>query len=179
MYVVLDAGDKTIIISIEMTLDEQYHTEDAITDFFAQTCTTRSACDAKALELASDKVVPVAIQGVCSYTGPELEYVVQFRLKSLELSLDTTILASQIYGSLIPRVDFYGMLGGNDDQADKKEPLLVYAMSRMRGISHLDFILANGYPENSETNFTSRRNLMIDIARYVTLCMNVFSAAMT
>lgn len=58
------------------------------------------------------------------------------------------------------------MLGENDDQAaDEKEPLLVYVMSRLRGITHLDFILANERPDNAEENFAARRNLMKDIAR--------------
>ena len=40
-------------------------------------------------------------------------------------------------------------------------------MDRMRGISHLGFILKYGYPQNSESNFAARKNLMTDIARYV------------
>ena len=46
----------------------------------------RLACDNFARERLSRNVVPVAVQGVCSYTvyaGPNAEYVVQFRLASL------------------------------------------------------------------------------------------------
>ena len=159
---------------------EEYFLSNTIHKFFTQTSTTRSACDAKALELVhgGTEVIPVAIQGVCSYTvyaGPKLEHVVQFRLKSLELTPETANLASRIYGCLVPSVEFCGLLGENNDNVKtdkKKKPLLIYVMDRMRGISHLDFILANGYPENSEANFAARRNLMTDIARYVDLCMS-------
>lgn len=154
-----------------MAVSEEYSQDGAIAEFFTQTSTTRSACDTKAVELTRGKVVvPVVVQGVCSYSvyaGPELEFVVQFRLKSLKLEPETANLARVIYGSLAPSVEFHGMLGEDDDKVDKKkEPLLVYVMTRMRGISHLDFVLASEYPNNSEERFVSRRNLMTDIARY-------------
>lgn len=165
-----------------MVVYEEYSVEDAFGEFFTQTFTARSACDAKASQLVGGEVVPVDIQGVCSYTvyaGPKLEYVVQFRLKSLELKLETATLASKIYGPLVPRVDLHGLLEESDDRTDQKEPLLIYVMSRMPGISHLDYILANGYPENSKANFASRRNLMTDIARFVASCVDFFMAIMT
>lgn len=152
-----------------MPVSEEYSRDHAIAGFFTQTCTTRSACDSRALELVGGKVVPVEVQGVCSYSvfaGPELKHVVQFRLESLKLDPKTATLARQVYGSLAPSVQFHGALGGEGDKAEK-EPLLVYVMDRMRGISHLDFILTYGFPENSEPNFASRKNLMTDIARYV------------
>lgn len=119
------------------------------------------------------KVVPVDIQGVCSYSvyaGPKLEYVVQFRLQSLKLNLETAALAREIYGPLAPSIEFHGTLGEKVTSANKKEPLLAYVISRIRGITHLDFVLANGYPENSEKSFVSRKNLMTDIARYAIIC---------
>jgi hypothetical protein len=150
-----------------MPVSEEYSRDHAIAEFFTQTCTTRSACESKALELVGGKVVPVEVQGVCSYSvyaGPELEHVVQFRLESLKLDPQTATLARQVYGSLAPSVQFCGALGEGDKA--EKEPLLVYVMDRMRSISHLDFILSYGFPENSESNFASRKNLMTDIARY-------------
>ncbi|KAF2433742.1 hypothetical protein EJ08DRAFT_706182 [Tothia fuscella] len=149
----------------------EYSWEHAIAEFLTQTCTTRSVCESKALELVGGKIRPVEVQGVCSYTvyaGPKLEHVVQFRLESLKLDPKTATLARQVYGSLAPSVQFHGVLEGEGDEAEK-EPLLVYVMDRMRGISHLDFILTYGFPENSESNFASRKNLMTDIARFMAL----------
>ena len=66
-----------------MSGSEEYSRDAAIAEFFDQTRTTRASCDSKALELVGGNVVPVDVQGVCSYTvytGPQLKYVVQFRL---------------------------------------------------------------------------------------------------
>ncbi|KAH9908934.1 hypothetical protein F4778DRAFT_714669 [Xylariomycetidae sp. FL2044] len=49
------------------------------------------------------------------------------------------------------------------------EPLYVYSMSRLRGITHLDFILAHGFPENSPDNRAWRENLIRDIAHFLAL----------
>lgn len=111
-------------------------------EFFTRTSATREACDIKATELARGKVIPVTVQSNCSYSvyaGPELEFVVQFRLKSLILKSEITTLAREIYGFLAPNVSFHGQQGD-----DGREPLFVYVMSRIQGISHLDFVLANG-----------------------------------
>jgi hypothetical protein len=78
----------------------------------------------------------------------------------LVLKSDTAALAREIYGSLAPETSFHGQVG------DGKEPLFVYVMNLIRGISQLDFILAHGFPENSEDNFLWRKNLMSDLARY-------------
>ena len=101
---------------------------------------------------------------MCSYTvyaGPELEYAVQFRLESLALKTKTTSLAVEVYGSLAPKVSFEGKLGGDG----AKEPLYVYLMSRVRGITHLDFILAHDSPANYPENQAWRKNLIGDVAR--------------
>lgn len=158
-----------IISSTHMSDSEEYSREAAIAEFFNQTCATRASCDSRALYLVGGKVVPVEVQGVCSYTvyaGPHLKYVVQFRLKSLKLDIETAALATEVYGSLSPTVRSNGELGSEGDDAGK-EPLLVYVMDRMQGLTHLDFILKYGYPQNLESNFAARKNLMTDIARYV------------
>lgn len=148
------------------TTHSDYSVDAEIEVFFQKTSATRLECDARARELTGGEVVPVAVQGVCSYTvyaGPELEYVVQFRLKSLVLRTEVTSLATAIYGPLVPKVSFEGKVGEDGD----KEPLFVYLMSRLRGVTHLDFILARGFPENSPGNLSWRRNLMGDVAQYV------------
>jgi hypothetical protein len=143
----------------------EYSVVSEIEGFFKKTSATRAACDARATELAGENVVPVDVQGVCSYSvyaGPELEYVVQFRLESLALRTEVTSLATEVYGSLAPKVSFEGKVGDGG-----KEPLYVYLMSRVRGMTHLDFILAHGFPENSPDNFSWRQNLIGDIAQCV------------
>jgi hypothetical protein len=88
--------------------------------------------------------------------------------KSLQLRPDIAQLAREIYGSLAPEVSFHGQLGDENEDVDSgKEPLLLYVMSRVRGVSHLDFVLAHGLPPNATENFTWRRNLIEDVARYI------------
>lgn len=145
----------------EHSLDQELLT------FFAQTSATRSECDALAHELVGGNAVPVPVQGVCSYTvyaGSEEESVVQFRLKSLDLRQETGRLARETFGNLAPDVSFKGQIGVENNG---KEPLLVYVMSRVKGVSQLDFILARDEDENSAEWFGWRRNLMADVARFV------------
>lgn len=156
------------------TTYEEYSVASEIEAFFKKISATRAACDNRAIELAGGNVFPVDIQGACSYSvyaGPELEFVVQFRLKSLALGTKVTSLATEIYGSLVPEVTFNGKVGDGE-----KEPLYVYLMSRMRGMTHLDFILEHGFPENSSENLVWRRNVIGDIAQHV-FTVNILSRA--
>lgn len=53
----------------------------------------------------------MTVQGKCSYSvysGPEFEFVVQFRLKSMMLKSEIVVLAREIYGSLAPNASFHG-----------------------------------------------------------------------
>ncbi|KZF19139.1 hypothetical protein L228DRAFT_241817 [Xylona heveae TC161] len=155
----------------------EYSLKAAIDEFFSQTSATREACDSMAKNLVGGKgkPVPIAVQGNCSYTvyaGPELEFVVQFRLDSLKLDSEISILASKLYGSLVPNISFHGEIGGDNGQLrgdNGKEHVLVYVMNRIRGVSHLDFILENGFPENSEKTFAWRDTLLRDIACFFAL----------
>ena len=106
----------------------------------------------------------MTVQGDYSYSvyaGPETKFVVQFRLKSSMLKSEIVTLAQEIYGFLAPNASFHGQLGD-----DSKEPLFAYVMNRIQGISYLDFVLANGFPENPDENFVWRKTLMSDVARY-------------
>ena len=130
--------------------------------FFEQTSATRVDCDAKAINLVGGNVVPVAIQGACSYSvyaGPSQEFVVQFRFESLPLDTDVVNLAAKIYGSLAPTVTYKGTLG------EGAQPLHTYVMTRIPGITYLDFILAHGHPSDSQYNVACRKTLIIDIAQ--------------
>ncbi|OJD23110.1 hypothetical protein ACJ73_05542 [Blastomyces percursus] len=146
----------------------EYSVEREIDEFFKKTSATRAACDSYAKEHLGGDVIPVAVQGVCSYTvyaGPKAEFVVQFRLKSLMLEMETVNLARTVYGHFAPQVTFKGPIG---KEIDGKEPLYIYVMARIGGISYLDFLLThNGHvPENSPTFSSWRKNLVTDIARF-------------
>ena len=74
----------------------EYSLNIAIAEFFSQTSASRELCDTNAKTLFGGKVVPVTVQGNCSssvYAGPEFEFVVQFRLKSLMLESEIVFLA--------------------------------------------------------------------------------------
>ncbi|KAI1182894.1 hypothetical protein F5B17DRAFT_418586, partial [Nemania serpens] len=151
------------------TIYPEYSVDAEIEAFFKKTSAIRAACDERARELAGGNVVAVDVQGACSYTvyaSPQLEYVVQFRLESLALKTEISSQASEVYGSLVPTVSFEGKIG---DEEGEGEPLYIYLMSRMRGVTHLDFILADGFPENSPANFTTRKNLIGDVAHFMSL----------
>ncbi|KAK4120002.1 hypothetical protein N657DRAFT_684004 [Parathielavia appendiculata] len=64
----------------------------------------------------------------------------------------------------VPQASFEGVVGDG-----KKEPVYVYVMGRVRGITHPDFILKNGYPEDSPDNLRWRKNLIGDVARFMAL----------
>ena len=145
--------------------NQSYSVVEEIIEFFNKSKAAQSCCDAKAQEIVGGVATPVAVQGVCSYSvyaGPKHEFVVQFRLKSLGLNMDTSTLAYNIYGPLVPTASYHGEIG---DDVDDREALSIYVMSRIDGISHLDFILAHNLPENSPEYSLWRENLIGDFAR--------------
>jgi hypothetical protein len=146
-----------------------YAVNEEIAAFFCKTTATQVECEARARQLtSSDRIEAVAIQGVCSYTlyaGDNLEYVVQCRYKSLALNMETCRLATEIHGKLVPTVTYHSSLGSDGD--DGKEPLLVYLMSRMPGITQLDFVLESCFLQEEEAFFPLRQNFIGDIAWYV------------
>ena len=75
-------------------------------------------------------------------------------------------LARSIHGCFAPHIAFRGEIG---EEAEGRESLCVYFMDRIRGISYLDFILANisRAPENSHEFSAWRRTLVTYIAMYV------------
>ncbi|KAJ6115947.1 hypothetical protein N7523_006364 [Penicillium sp. IBT 18751x] len=148
-----------------------YNFDHQIAEFFEKTSATRQACDAFAKEHLGGDVVPVPIQGECSYTvyaGVDAEYVVQFRLKTLELNMKTSSLAREIYGNYAPEVSCRGSIG---EDTEDKDLLYVYVMSRVQGISYLEFILKHsGEVRESSPDFSLwRRHLMVDFAKFFAL----------
>lgn len=162
--------------------DQNYSVEQEIADFFStKTTVSRNSCDEFAKKLIVEKstsgststntvqleIVPT--QGVCSYTlyagnNSSLDWVVQFRLKSLALPMETMERARRVYGGLVPEVSLRGEMGGGDGDDDGRENLVVYVMPRMRGISRLEYILANGFPEDGEKICEARERLVGDVA---------------
>lgn len=166
--------------------DQNYNVEQEIANFFStKTRVARISCDEFAKKLFVEKstdtstvrleIVPT--QGVCSYTvyagtnnSSSLDWVVQFRLKSLALPLETMERARRVYGGLVPEVSFRGEIGGSDGNGngngndDGRENLVVYLMPRMRGISRLEYILAHGFPEDGEKICEARERLVGDVA---------------
>lgn len=51
-----------------MSAYPEYALDIAIAEFFSQTSATREVCDTKAKDLVGGKVVPVTVQGNCSYS---------------------------------------------------------------------------------------------------------------
>ena len=98
------------------------------------------------------------------YAGTTLGSVIQFRVKSLALPMETMEFAHQVYGKLVPEVALHGRMG-EDDANDGRKALIVYAMPRTQGISRLDFILAYGYPEDTPKICDARLTLIKDVAR--------------
>lgn len=146
-----------------MSVYVNYSLDASIADFFTKTSVTREVCDVKAASLVGGCIIPVPVQGSCSYTvygGLQSEFVVQFRLESLPLNLRIAALARKIHGNLAPATTYHEQLGDIN-----QEPVFVYSMDRIRGLSYLEFYLANKYAANSEENFSLRANLIVDLAR--------------
>ncbi|KAM3510857.1 hypothetical protein MY11210_005519 [Beauveria gryllotalpidicola] len=151
-----------------------YDVDEEVAAFFKKTTASRAGCQEKARSLTgSDRVLQIPIQGDSSYSmyaGAELEYVVHCRLRSLALRTDMYDLATEIYGPLVPAFQLHGELGSSDvdDEAKNggKEPLLVYLMPRLPGITQLDFALSRKVAESSPEFFPSRQNFFTDVASF-------------
>lgn len=72
----------------------------------------------------------------------------------------------------MPRVSYEGEIGKGEEDEDcsgkEKEPLCVYMMDRVKGVSQLDFILEHNTDgrDNTPEWFSWRKNLITDVARY-------------
>ena len=142
----------------------EYSLKKQIAVFFEKTSTTREACDERAASLVGGPILPATVQGDCSYTvygGDDSQFVVQFRLQSQSLRLQTVALARKIHGNLAPTTTYHGQLGENTNQ----ETVSMYSLDRIPGISYIEFILTNTHGQASEENVSLRVGLMTDLAR--------------
>lgn len=139
-----------------------YNLEEQIAEFFSESSATREACDAYAKEHLGGDVTPVPIQdsSYSVYAGPNAELVAQFRPKSLQLNIELVDIARTIHGSLVPRVEFKGTLG---EEEDGKEPLYIYVMNRIPGVSYLEYKLARPAPDAEF--YPNRKTFMVDVAK--------------
>ncbi|OTA52634.1 hypothetical protein K449DRAFT_402441 [Hypoxylon sp. EC38] len=79
----------------------EYSANVEIISFFKMSVTC-SECNERARELVRGSVVPGLVQGVCNYlvhAGGDLEYVIQFRLRSSALETETATTARKVYGA--------------------------------------------------------------------------------
>ncbi|KAM3453992.1 hypothetical protein NHJ6243_009004 [Beauveria neobassiana] len=151
-----------------------YNVEEEIAAFFKKTTASRANYEEKARSLTgSDRVLAIPIQGSSSYSmyaGASLEHVVQCRPRSLALKMDMYDLARNIHGPLVPAVQSHGELGGSDAneeaQNDGREPLVVYLMTRLPGVTELDFALSRNVSQDCPEFFPFRQNLFTDLASF-------------
>lgn len=71
-------------------------------------------------------------------------------------------LVSEVYGALTRKISKEGTVG-NEIETEGKEPLVVYLMPRMPGITYLDFILEHDLPQDEWG--VLRQNFMRDAAQ--------------
>ncbi|KAB8748955.1 hypothetical protein FH972_026506 [Carpinus fangiana] len=106
------------------------------------------------------------MQGHCSYTvfaGPNQKYVFQFRLQSLFLDLQLVEQAREVYRDLVPETTFHGLLGGI---GEAHEPVLVYKMTRVPGVSYIEAQITTPHPPDSPERRLWRSTIVEDFARF-------------
>ncbi|RAL06174.1 uncharacterized protein BO80DRAFT_420477 [Aspergillus ibericus CBS 121593] len=145
--------------------------QNEIDTFFTPTTASISDCHRIAETHLGSAIIPVDTQGTCSYTVRAENndaYIVQFRLASSQLDVQKMDLARTIYKDLVPSITHKGQIGNT---TETKQPLHIYLMTRIKGISYLEFILehTSQLSENSPEFFAWRRNYVVDIARFFAL----------
>lgn len=93
---------------------------------------TSKQCDQIAERIAGGPVVPVSVQGLCSYTvlaGPKQDIIVQFREEGVApLKVDELSRAYEIHGKIVPKSTLHGEIG----------PLKVWVMPKIPGEAYVD-----------------------------------------
>ncbi|OIW32976.1 hypothetical protein CONLIGDRAFT_160123, partial [Coniochaeta ligniaria NRRL 30616] len=114
-------------------------------------------------------------QGYCSYTLCISDsQIIQFRPGRHQLNTTLSLLAREVYGVLAPETRFLGVLpvpfdptSGDDDHRPPPEPMFVYAMTCMPGISLTSFRL---HPPASAGEVRLQRAILVrDFARFLSL----------
>lgn len=120
---------------------------------------TRSQCDEIAQDIVGAPVIPVAVQGLCSYTvlaGPEQDTIVQFREDGVqELRIDELTRACQIHGSVVPKCTLYGEVG----------PLKTWVMPKIPGNIYSDECYRSGGKLPPDV-LARLKNTTTDLARF-------------
>ncbi|KAL9095889.1 MAG: hypothetical protein Q9165_001886 [Trypethelium subeluteriae] len=139
--------------------------EDSISDFFSKcgTDATRHQCDRLAISLAGHPIVPVPVQGACSYTvaaGPTQDAIFQFRsLQERPIDPKLLQLVKEIHGDLVPTTIPYGTIGGDS-------PLQIVLMQKLPGITHLEARFAMTSPiGHSVDQGVVKQNTVTDLAQ--------------
>ncbi|KAH8902544.1 hypothetical protein BR93DRAFT_972609 [Coniochaeta sp. PMI_546] len=108
-------------------------------------------------------------QGYCSYTlciGDS--QIIQFRPRAHQLNTTLALLAREVYGVLAPETRFLGVLPIPSDGQQTFEPLFVYSMTCMPGVSLTDF--RRNVPSRSAGEVRLQRAILVrDFARFLSL----------
>lgn len=131
-------------------MPQVYNVDDSISDFFkSQASISREKCDALAVSLVGEPLVPVPIQGAFSYTvvaGPQQAKIVQFRSQSSILDMNVLRLAHKIHGRFTAQCTYHGSIG------KETSPLAVYIIQKLPGLTYIEALSTNGVLcEPSET----------------------------
>lgn len=114
-------------------------------------------------------------QGYCSYTlCLDDSHVVQFRPRAHQLNTTLALLAREVYGVLAPETRFLGVLpipsSSDGSGLEPAEPLAVYSMTCMPGVSLTDFRRNAPLGDRSAAEVRLQRAILIrDFARFLAL----------
>lgn len=112
-------------------------------------------------------------QGYCSYTlCLNDSHVVQFRPRAHQLNTTLALLAREVYGVLAPETRFLGVLPvpSSDGSLEPSEPLAVYSMTCMPGVSLTDFRRNAPLGGRSAGEVRLQRAILVrDFARFLSL----------
>jgi hypothetical protein len=142
-----------------------YSLENTINSFFeSQPTVTRRQCDELAVSLVGEPIHPAPIQGAFSYTviaGARQSKIVQFRVQSSVLDMETLSLAQAVHGQFVAGCTYHGNIG-------QSSPLSVYEMEKLPGTTYIEARCMNGLSAEPSSHEASRQsNTVVSFARYV------------
>ncbi|OJD17183.1 hypothetical protein AJ78_02727 [Emergomyces pasteurianus Ep9510] len=131
-------------------MSQLYTLDDSISDFFkSQASVSRHKCDALAISLVDEPLVPVPIQGAFSYTvaaGRQQAQIVQFQAQSSILNIDVLELVRKIHGGVVAQC---------------------YVIEKLPGLTYIEARFIHGVcPDPSEIEVRRQENDAQDFARF-------------